>query len=430
MLKKNLAKIILGSILFFSVVVIVLFSVPSLREKVLWKVDQWKIQVDYALNPPEAVVFVPDAEQIESTPIPMTTPTQTIQPTATHTVDALLSTATPTLEPTPLPSVVKLDGITYQDQHGLWNYCAPANLAMQLSFWGWEGDRLDTGQVLKPFEKDKNVMLYEMADFVIEQTQYQAITRSGGNLTLLKKLIANGFPVLVEKGVFIRDTNGKVSWMGHYAVLNGYDDEEQQFLSQDSYFRPDFPVSYDDLLSQWRSFNYLFLVVYSQDQETKLMEVLGEFADDRNADQIAYQLANEELFTTQGNDLFYAWFNRGTSMVQLQDYAGAAEAYDQAFLVYSQLPEKNRPWRIMWYQTGPYFAYFYSGRYQDVINLATLTIDAASEPYLEESFYWRARAYVAVGFTQSALEDLYQSLEYHPNFAPSVELLKQLGYSP
>jgi tetratricopeptide (TPR) repeat protein len=430
MLKKNLAKIILGSILFFSVVVIVLFSVPSLREKVLWKVDQWKIQVDYALNPPEAVVFVPDAEQIESTPIPLTTPTQTIQPTATHTVDALLSTATPTLEPTPLPSVVKLDGITYQDQHGLWNYCAPANLAMQLSFWGWEGDRLDTGQVLKPFEKDKNVMLYEMADFVIEQTQYQAITRSGGNLTLLKKLIANGFPVLVEKGVFIRDTNGKVSWMGHYAVLNGYDDEEQQFLSQDSYFRPDFPVSYDDLLSQWRSFNYLFLVVYSQDQETKLMEVLGEFADDRNADQIAYQLANEELFTTQGNDLFYAWFNRGTSMVQLQDYAGAAEAYDQAFLVYSQLPEKNRPWRIMWYQTGPYFAYFYSGRYQDVINLATLTIDAASEPYLEESFYWRARAYVAVGFTQSALEDLYQSLEYHPNFAPSVELLKQLGYSP
>ena len=430
MFKKNLAKIILGAILFFSVVVIVLFSVPSLREKVLWRVDQWKIQVDYALNPPEAVVFVPDAEQIQSTPIPQTTPTRTMQPSATHTIDALLSTATPTLEPTPLPSVVKLDGITYQDQHGLWNYCAPANLAMQLSFWGWEGDRTDTGQVLKPFEKDKNVMLYEMADFVIEHTQYQAITRSGGNLTVLKKLIANGFPVLVEKGVFIRDTNGKVSWMGHYAVLNGYDDEKQQFLSQDSYFKPDFPVSYDDLLSQWRSFNYLFLVVYSVDQETKLMEVLGEYADDRNADQIAYQKANEELSTTQGNDLFYAWFNRGTSMVQLQDYAGAAEAYDQAFLVYSQLPEKNRPWRIMWYQTGPYFAYFYSGRYQDVINLATLTIDAASEPYLEESFYWRARAYVAIGFTQSALEDLYQSLEYHPNFAPSVELMKQLGYSP
>ena len=176
--------------------------------------------------------------------------------------------------------------------------------------------------------------------------------------------------------------------------------------------------------------NYIFLVVYSVDQETKLMDVLGAYAEVRNADQIAYQKANEELSTTQGNDLFYAWFNRGTSMVQLPDYAGAAEAFDQAFLVYPQLPEKDRPWRIMWYQTGPYFAYFYSGRYQDVINLATLTIDAASEPYLEESFYWRAQAYVAIGYTQSAIEDLNQSLEYHPNFGPSVELMKQLGYFP
>ncbi len=430
MFKKNFAKVILGTILFFSLVVIILFSVPSLRERVLWRVDQWKIQIDYTLNPPEAAIFVPDADQIQSTTIPQITSTFTPLPSAIFTIDVSIETPTPTLEPTPLPSAIKLDGVVYQDQHGLWNYCAPANLAMQLSYWGWDGDRLDTGTVLKPFEKDKNVMLYEMADYVINNTELQAITRSGGNLTVLKSLIANGFPVLVEKGVFIRDTNGKVSWMGHYAVLNGYDDEKQQFLSQDSYFRPDFPVSYDDLLSQWRSFNYIFLVVYSVDQETKLMDVLGAYAEDRNADQIAYQKANEELSTTQGNDLFYAWFNRGTSMVQLQDYAGAAEAFDQAFLVYPQLPEKDRPWRIMWYQTGPYFAYFYSGRYQDVINLATLTIDAASEPYLEESFYWRAQAYVAIGYTQSAIEDLNQSLEYHPNFGPSVELMKQLGYFP
>jgi len=430
MFKKYLARVILGAILFFSLVVIVLFSVPSLREKVLWRVDQWKIQVDYALNPPEAAIFVPVAEQIQFTPIPQATPTATPQPTVTSAVDVLIATPLPTFEPTALPSVVELDGITYQDQHGLWNYCAPANLAMQLSYWGWKGDRMDTGKILKPFEKDKNVMLYEMADFVNEHTQYKALTRYGGSLEILKKLIANGFPVLVEKGVYIRDLNGKLSWMGHYAVLNGYDEEKQEFLSQDSYFKPDFPVSYDDLLSQWRSFNYIFLVVYSTDQETKLIDVLDEYADARNADQIAYQNANQELYTTEGNDLFYAWFNRGTSMVQLQDYAGAAETYDQAFQIYSQLPEKNRPWRIMWYQTGPYFAYYYSGRYQDVINLASLTIEAASEPYLEESFYWRALAYVALGYTQNAVDDLKMSLEYHPNFGPSVELMKQLGYFP
>ena len=83
---------------------------------------------------------------------------------------------------------------------------------------------------------------------------------------------------------------------------------------------------------------------------------------------------------------------------------------------------------MMWYQTGPYFAYYYSGRYQDVIDLTSLTIEKAAEPYLEENFYWRAMAYVAIGNTSQAVEDLNKSLEYHPDFAPSVQLLRQLGY--
>ena len=80
-----------------------------------------------------------------------------------------------------------------------------------------------------------------------------------------------------------------------------------------------------------------------------------------------------------------------------KDYTRAAAAYDAAFANYAQIPEKTRPWRMMWYQTGPYFAYYYTGRYQDVINLATQTLDAMSEPILEESFYWRARASFSSG---------------------------------
>ncbi|NTW44659.1 MAG: hypothetical protein HGB14_09570, partial [Anaerolineaceae bacterium] len=67
---------------------------------------------------------------------------------------------------------------------------------------------------------------------------------------------------------------------------------------------------------------------------------------------------------------------------------------------------------------------------QDVINLASLTIDSATEPFLEESFYWRALAYVAIGESQKAITDLYTSLEYHPNFTPSIALLQQLGLTP
>jgi tetratricopeptide (TPR) repeat protein len=427
MMNTKLAKIFLALLIVFSLLVIAVFSIPGLRSRVLWRIDDLRIKVVYALNPPEEAVFVPK-EAINNTPAPINSPTSTLQPTITITPDPDQLTPIPTLEPTSLPSAVKLDGIKYQDQHGLWNYCAPANLAMQLSYWGWEGDRYDTGSILKPFEKDKNVMPYEMVDFVNENTDFLAISRSGGTLEILKTLIANGFPVLVEKGVYIRDMNGKISWMGHYAVLNGYDDSKSEFLSQDSYFRPDFPVKYDDLLHEWRSFNYVFIVIFSPEQELTLFNVLGDYADDHNADLIAYQRANQEIYEFQGVDQFYAWFNRGTSLVQLQDYVGAATSFDQAFEIYSQLPEKDRPWRMMWYQTGPYFAYYYSGRYQDVIDLTSLTIEKAAEPYLEENFYWRAMAYVAIGNTNQAVEDLNKSLEYHPDFAPSVQLLRQLGY--
>jgi tetratricopeptide (TPR) repeat protein len=115
--------------------------------------------------------------------------------------------------------------------------------------------------------------------------------------------------------------------------------------------------------------------------------------------------------------------------MQLQDYTGAAGAYDQAFQLYPDLEKDLRPWRMMWYQTGPYFAYFYTGRYQDLVDLATTTIEAASEPYIEESFYWRARAYEALGNRDGAIADLRTSLEYHPNFTPSTTFMQQLGIS-
>jgi hypothetical protein len=85
---------------------------------------------------------------------------------------------------------------------------------------------------------------------------------------------------------------------------------------------------------------------------------------------------------------------------------------------------------MVWYQTGPYYAYFYSARYADVINLATTTLDAMSEPVLEESYYWRAQAELAQGNQTAAVADLNKSLEVHAGFGPSLALMSQLGVAP
>ncbi len=429
-------KVFLGIVLSLFVLGLVAFAIPPVRERVLWHADQWRIRLQYALRPPEKEIFIPQ-EQPQLTPTAGTSspeenplPSPTVLSTVTLSPETPINLPTPTPTPRPLPASARLDGIKYFDQHGLWNYCAPANLAMALSFWGWQGDRTDVGKWVKPFDKDKNVMPYELADYVREQTPLSVLQRSGGTLETLKTLIAGGFPVLIEKGAYMTDLSGKVSWMGHYAVVNGYDDAKREFLTQDSYYEANYPISYEDLESQWRAFNFVFLVIYPPERESEVLDLLGPLADEEQAFRQALARASDELYRLEGVDQFFAWFNRGTSMVGLKDFLGASAAYDEAFRLYPSLPEARRPWRMLWYQTGPYFAYYYTGRYADLEALATQTIESASEPYLEESFYWRGKAREALGNTEGAIQDLKTSLQYHPNFNPSMAALLNLGVTP
>jgi tetratricopeptide (TPR) repeat protein len=85
----------------------------------------------------------------------------------------------------------------------------------------------------------------------------------------------------------------------------------------------------------------------------------------------------------------------------------------------------------MWYQTGPYFAYYYANRYSDVINLANTTLnDTISKPILEESLLWRGRAYYMLGDTQSAIKDYRAALKVHVNWTPAIQALHELGIKP
>lgn len=433
-LRDTILLVILPLFLFMAF----LYVLPPIRERVDYRVEQIRLQVRYALFPPEEAVFTPQDQVAEVVQATLTAMSQVeIMPTETPTLIATAGptltaqpTATPTLTPTPLPQSFKLDGVKYIDQHGLFNYCAPANLAMGLAFWGWQGTREDAGKELKPFDRDLNVMPYEMVDYVTTNTQLHALWRPAGSVELYKKLVAAGFPVIVEKGAFMLDLTGKVSWMGHYQFITGYDDMSGQFVTQDSFYTPNYMVTYQDMANGMRPFNNVFIVIFPVEREAEVNALLGPLADEAEAHRAALAIADDEKDALGGNDQYFAWFNRGTSLVRLQDYAGAAASYDQAFLLYDTLPKDKRPWRMLWYQTGPYFAYYYAGRYQDVVDLATLTIQNATNPYFEESFYWRGMAYLMIGKQDEAVADFRQALEYHPGFAPVVGALQTLGLTP
>ena len=413
------------------------YNVPPVNDRLAWRVDELRARLKYALNPPEEALFIPSGgtplaelpdPQVAVTLLPTGTPSPTLPgPSATPA-----PSATPTLTPTPLPDQVTLSGVKYEDQHGRWNYCGPANLSMALTFWGWDGNRDVVGEYVKPEDKDKNVMPYEMQDFVETQTSgIGALVRSGGDLELIKRLLAAGFPVLVEKGYYEVDYTGKLGWMGHYQFVTGYDEIRDTLTVQDTYVKDgkDHQVSYQDFIEGWRSFNYLFLVIYPQDSQAEVLALLGPYADPAWANTHALEVAESESESLSGIDQFFAWFNRGSSHANLQLYPDAAADFDQAFSLYAGLPDDGtRPYRMLWYQTWPYWAYFYSGRYQDVISLADTTLnDTISEPVLEESFYWRGLAREAQGDLQGAVADLRESVRLNPNFSPGREQLSRLG---
>jgi len=417
---------------------ILVYFLPPVHERLAWRVDEWVLRIKYTLNPPEEIVFVPQSGTALPAPFvytatpavsPANVPAAT--PTPKGSTATPLPTPTPTTAATPLPGKVALKGVRYEDQHGRWNYCAPANLSMALSYWGWQGDRDMVGPVIKPDPKDKNVMPYEMADYVRNNTDLGVVERVGGDLDMLKRFLAAGFPVLVEKGVYLTDLTGVKSWMGHYEVVTGYDDSRGLFIAQDSFTSPDFEVPYDVMEKSWRAFNDIYLVIYSGDKEAQVMELLGEDADEGANIQRAALKASNEIYALEGIDQYFAWFNRGTNLRLLQDYAGAAQAYDQAFQVYPSIPEAERPWRMLWYQTGPYFAYYYAGRYWDVLSLAETTLSTMqSEKNIEETYYWRGMAKAALGDSAGAIEDYRLALQYHPGFEAALYQLGQLGANP
>lgn len=422
-------------ILFLVVVVsvicmlaVLLFRSPTVQESLGWRLEALWADIQYALHPPAQVVFVPEQPSTATQPpTPPDTPTHTatidlatIEPTPSPTI-----TSTPTLAPTPLPPQTMLSGVLHQYQ--MWNNCGPANLSMALSFWGWKGDQRVTAAFLKPNQRDKNVMPYEMENFVEQETDLEAVVRVGGDLQTLEAFISAGFPVIVEKGF---EGVGFDGWMGHYQVVTGYDDAKGQFYVQDSYKGPDLPMPYEPFLSDWRAFNYTYLVIYSPDRRDQVLNLLGLQAYDNFNYHFAEQKAVDEVSQLNGRDLFFAFFNQGTNLVALNDYASAATAFDTAFANYPTIPEAQRPWRLMWYVTSPYFAYYYTGRYLDVIKLATQTLDAMSEPILEESFYWRAKAELALADSEAAIKDLKECLVVHPEFSPCQDELKLQGIEP
>lgn len=405
--KRKPGRRILYLVCFMVILGIALYQIPWVNRIVSWRIDLAVTYVQRLLNPvqdlPAPVVsqastpFVPS-----STPLPATsTPTPLVSPT-------------PTAVPTPIPSTVVLNPPAYDEAKDKqdWNNCGPATLALYLRYYGWSGDQYDISTVIKPTRDDRNVNVEELVYYVRNYSGWlKAEFRVGGEVEIVKKLLAAGFPVMIEES-FTTDRQywpDDDLWSGHYLLITGYNDTTRTFTAQDSEIGPNQSINYDILDKKWQGFNRVYIIVYREEQEQTLKAVLGEDWDVGKNRGKALAVAQQE--TEEDPQNVFAWFNVGTNQVYFENYLQAAQAYDAALNI-------GWPQRMLRYQFGPFISYFHIGRTEDLLNLTSwaLSISRTSE----EAMLWRGWALYQNGDKDAAMSYFRDALKIREDYQDAL----------
>ena len=313
------------------------------------------------------------------------------------------------LEVAPIANEMQLTGFNHEWQ--TWNNCGPVTIAMNLSYYGHTGTQIESAQFLKPNADDKNVNPDELAAYARLQG-LEAMTRVGGDVALLKRLLSNGFPVIVETWLDPKDNGG----LGHYRLFTGYNEVENLFMAEDSLHGSSIGVEINQFDAFWQVFNRKYVVVYHADQSALVHAILQEAAIENLNYEQALLTAQNEARLNPANA--YAWFNIGTNYTNLGELQLAAGAFDEARRL-------GLPYRMLWYQFEMFETYLQVARYQEVIDLTTVTINETGG--LEELYYYRGRAQLALNQSEAAVADFQAALDYNPNFGLAAQVLQELG---
>lgn len=369
----------------------------------------------------ETVVGVTALGDAAAAATPQPLPTET--PAATATLEPT-PTATATATPQPPPAAARIEGLTIVAQG--FNNCGPATLTVNLNFYGVAARQAGVAAVLKPNPEDRNVTPEEMRDYVLNHTDLRATVHRGGDLTLLKRFVAAGFPVIVEKGY---EPGARLGWMGHYLTVFAYDDETAEFRGIDTYLGPwdssGYRYGYEHLDRVWNQFNNAFIVLYRADQETAVHEILGPDMLDPTTMWQNVALAAHAA-TQQEPDNAFAWFNLGGSLVHLGQLTGNGDYFQMAATSFDRSREIGLPPRMLWYQFEPYRAYLESSRTDEVFTLTDAILAYEGGRGVEETYYYRGLALLHTGDSDGARNAFRRAVQLNSNYIPPQEALSHL----
>ncbi len=212
-----------------------------------------------------------------------------------------------------------------------------------------------------------------MVNFVRQQTQVSAITRIGGDMELLKDFIAANIPVIVETGYSLEGED----WLGHYQTVVGYDDNQNIFYIYDSWLGMAQRRRHDRALQRFRRATGRRSTAPSspstrQTAKAIVQQILGDRADvtpSRSAR--AGSCASRKRAPTARTP------SPGSTWARSYDQAGRVRTGRRRLTI--RRFQLDLPFRMLWYQFGPFEAYFETGRYDDVLALVNNNADTAGQ---------------------------------------------------
>ena len=413
MSKRNILFVGAG----FLILIMLALQIPGINSRVSWRYEVARTYLRNVINPVgNAPTALPNTLAPTTTSLP--SPTSAVTPTP----ELVATPIPPTATLAPPPPQAMLGSPPYEKQTA--NNCGPAALSMMLHMVGWSGSQKDISDVIKPVNGDRNVNPEEMAFWVRNFAGWLRIEyRVGGDIETLKRLISSGFPVIVEGTTSLNpDDTGWPDddlWAAHYLLLTGYDDGAQTFTSQDPYRGPDKPISYEQLESEWKPFNYMYMIVYLPEQEEQIKTLLASNWDPTLNRQNALSIA--EAATVEDPEDAFAWFNVGSNLVYFERYFEANDAYDKA-------RELGLPQRMFRYQFGPFIANFHAQRTEDLLALTDYALQRTEMS--EEGWLWHGWALYRQGDTNGAVENWRRALSVRPGYEDALYALNFVGATP
>jgi hypothetical protein len=360
---------------------------------------------------------------VEGVPTPLQSSVlKEVEITKTQVSTPMVALSEPTVgfTPTSIPSNILLDAPKWEKQD--WNNCGPATIAMYFRYYGWEGTQFDISSIVKPERPDRNVNIEELLFYAHNQIGWlETINRVGGNINILKNLLAEGIPVMVEAGYYLEESYWPDDdmWAGHYLLLTGYDDLTQKFIVQDSFKGSNLEITYSELQEGWKAFNYGYILSYLPSQKEIVLSVLGNEMDlDNNREQT---LARSIQDTLDFPDDPFVWFNLGSNYVFFEDYPNAIDAYNKARIL-------GLPQRMLRYQFGPFLTYFHGQEMEELAAILEYALQIT--PNSEEALVWQGWYFYRLGDTQKSIESFREAYWHNTLSADALYGLNFFNASP